>query len=236
MNNTRLKVKKMRMLVFDTETTGLPDFKNPLKYHKFGLKYYGYPQIVQLAWIEYDTVTNELHHENHIIRINEDIPEEIQKIHGITNEKMRAEGENPRRVLKAFNKAIKRNDTYIGHNVDFDIKMVAAACEKHRQPNPFNTQDINERVYCTKLKGKSICNLLTMGKYGHTYVKFPRLFELHQYLFPMSSKVSNYHNALTDVIATFRCAYMMIYDMDICIVNEEVSNLFKKCSWEGFMV
>jgi DNA polymerase-3 subunit epsilon len=225
---------KMRMIVFDTETTGLPDFKNPSKYRRFGLEFYGYPQIVQLAWLEYDNTTHEIHYEDHIINIQSDIPKDVQKIHGITNEIMREKGENPRKVLKQFIEAIERNNTYIAHNAQFDIKMVLAACEKYRIACPFRKEQFLENVYCTKKEGTNICRIMVRSKYGKPYMKWPRLFELHEYLFPSSSEVDNFHNALTDVVCTFRCAFMMINYVDVCRINPTVAELFKRCSWKGF--
>jgi DNA polymerase III epsilon subunit-like protein len=222
------------MIVFDTETTGLPDFKNLSKYNRFGLNYYGYPEIVQLAWLEYDNITHNMHYEDHIIRIHSDIPKDVQKIHGITNEIMREKGENPRQVLKLFIDAIERNEIYVAHNAQFDIKMILAACEKYRMDCPFQKEEILENVYCTKKEGTNKCKIMVRNKNGRLYMKWPRLFELHEYLFPSSSEVENFHNALTDVVCTFRCAYMIINNIDICLINKNVAELFKRCSWKGY--
>ena len=73
----------MRVLVFDTETTGLPGSRiiNPdtLKL---------WPDIVQFSYVIYDTDLSDIvQSSDDIIRVKDEIiiPEESTKIHGITN-------------------------------------------------------------------------------------------------------------------------------------------------------
>ena len=69
----------MKVLVFDTETTGLPEKRNTsiLETEKW-------PYIVQISWVTYDTETESYEMEDHIIDCGVDIPQESVNIHGIS--------------------------------------------------------------------------------------------------------------------------------------------------------
>ena len=74
----------MRVLVFDTETTGLPRTK-----FLDGGNLHLWPYIVQFSYVILDISSNELIRvKDTIVKIpsNITIPEETTKIHGITNE------------------------------------------------------------------------------------------------------------------------------------------------------
>ena len=74
----------MRILIFDTETTGLPKSKT-----LDGENLHLWPYIVQFSYIILDTSLNEIIEvKDNIIKIplNITITEETTKIHGITNE------------------------------------------------------------------------------------------------------------------------------------------------------
>ena len=73
----------MRVLVFDTETTGLPKSKmiNPDSLHLW-------PHIVQFSYLIYDTELNDIMHiSDQIVKVtsNIDITEESIQFNGITN-------------------------------------------------------------------------------------------------------------------------------------------------------
>ena len=53
----------------------------------------------------------------------------------------------------------------------------------------------------------------SMYKPGTTYLKPPKLFELHKHYF--STVPKNLHNSLVDVFVCFRCFYKMMYDVDL---------------------
>lgn len=72
----------MRYLIFDTETTGLPE------YNEKGIK--EYPYVVQLSWVLYNDEIKDIESErDRIILLPEgmEVPEDTVAIHGINTEK-----------------------------------------------------------------------------------------------------------------------------------------------------
>jgi DNA polymerase III epsilon subunit-like protein len=112
----------MRVLVFDTETTGLPSTRiiNPDTLDLW-------PHIVQFSYLIYDTDLNDII-ETHdsIIKVGEHIiiPEDSIQFHGITNEISNLKGVAIENILNKFFKHLQTVDQLVGHNVSFDINMV----------------------------------------------------------------------------------------------------------------
>ena len=112
----------MRVMVFDTETTGLPQTKilNP---DTFDL----WPHIVQFSYILFDLSDNDIvRTKDYIVKLPKSIsiPEESTNIHGITNQMSIKKGEPIERLLKEFFYYLREVDLIIGHNINFDIDMV----------------------------------------------------------------------------------------------------------------
>ena len=90
----------MRILVFDTETTGLPKTKiiNPYTLDKW-------PYVVQMSYIIYDSSLNDIiESKDYIINIPESviITEETSNINGITNQISKEKGIKINEVLNEF--------------------------------------------------------------------------------------------------------------------------------------
>jgi DNA polymerase III epsilon subunit-like protein len=88
----------MRVLVFDTEATGLPKTKiiNPDTLHLW-------PHIVQFSYLIYDTELNDVVVvEDNIVKVGAgiNIPAESTAIHGITNGMSQTEGVSLSHVLQ----------------------------------------------------------------------------------------------------------------------------------------
>jgi len=112
----------MKVLIFDTETTGLPEGKNPSIYET-----QKWPHIIQLSYIVYDSETNDIVTlEDDYISIGNDviIQPESQKIHNISREMLIDKGISIEQALEKFNKFSEMSDLLVGHNVSFDKRMV----------------------------------------------------------------------------------------------------------------
>ena len=112
----------MRVLIFDTETTGLPKTKLLTKEVLHLL-----PFIVQLSYVIFNTVTNRIEViQDHIINIPLDIQisPESTNIHGITKEITLSKGKALKDILFQFIEDYESCDLLVGHNLSFDVNML----------------------------------------------------------------------------------------------------------------
>lgn len=184
----------MIVIVFDTETTGLPQGRNSPPTHSDK-----YPHVVQLSYIVYDTdLDKTLTWEDHIVKLKSsvELPPASVRIHGITRARMKSKGITIKQALDDFNNALRKSDIVVGHNVHFDKNMILA--EAHRNNR---TIDFAEKVeYCTMLNSVNTCRLKKEGK---IHFKYPNLSELYNHLF--GEMPSGVHDSMADIIYTLRC-------------------------------
>ena len=209
----------MKILVFDTETTGLIP-KNPKNLADW-------PHIVQLSclFINLDKL-DEMYVDNYIIKTSVQIPKETSDIHGITNEISKEKGINIRDALLRFVYFLEEADVIVAHNLSFDRKIIEKEFERMDYPNCFNIKEHN--IYDTMKEGKELCNLVRISKRGFKYVKFPKLTELYDLLFKVESdciEYTNAHNAIFDVIMTLRC-YLKMNDIKTKINFDKLYNSY----------
>jgi DNA polymerase III epsilon subunit-like protein len=207
----------MKVLVFDTETTGLPVERNPSIYDT-----QKWPHVIQLSYIVYDSETNELITvEDDYIHIdaNVNITPESQNIHKITKEILDSKGIPIQEALEKFNKFATMSDLLVGHNVSFDKRMVIV--EGIRNKIRMNVHD----TYCTMKNSVEICKIERVGQNGDKYFKYPTLSELYNELFKKAPK--NTHNALIDILLCMRCFAQIELRKDICRINRTIRLLMR---------
>lgn len=224
----------MRVLIFDTETTGLPKSKfiGPDTL-------YMWPHIVQFSYIIYNTETNELEKvSDYIVKMPHDksICGESTKIHGITDE-MSKNGSEIGSVLTSFFEDIKKVDQIAGHNVEFDINMLKIELlrlinseeesydKKTKCKEYLFTITNSKKIFCTMRTSIDFCNIQILDKKGQPYKKFPKLIELHQKLFEETP--TRLHNALNDILVTLRCYMKLSQKQDIMETSVEFEKIFR---------
>jgi hypothetical protein len=223
----------MKFIVYDTETTGLPASKNA-KMTSTEL----WPYIVQLSYLKYDSERNHLQEKDSIIKIPENVimDEKNIAIHGITNEVSQTKGVSLIRVIDDFINDISDVDLLIGHNLEFDLKMMVVELFRiiNESTDEVVKQTYSEKMdklyslnkyYCTMQNSINLCKLPNPNKkYGDQY-KYPRLDELHTHLF--GKKPQKLHNSLNDIMVTFRCFYKLHLDKDICDISSDMDKKIK---------
>jgi DNA polymerase III epsilon subunit-like protein len=213
----------MKFLVFDTETTGLPQSKfiSPSTLNLW-------PHIVQFSYIIYDSSFNDIvESKDYIIKVPENvmIPNESSKIHGITNDISNEKGVDINDVFLEFFKHLKNVDTLIGHNIQFDINMIKIELLRIINSDSYSPNQIKlhknnfhyilnyQNITCTLKDSITFCNIQLMDKSGNPFLKYPKLVELHEKLF---NKIpNNLHNSFNDILVTLRCFMKLKHDIDL---------------------
>ena len=226
----------MKVLIFDTETTGLP--KTKIMCEEYLEKW---PHIVQFSFIIFDTIKNGITlSKDFIIQIDDniEIPQESINIHGVTNQISKEKGVNIEYVLKEFFYYLREVDQLIGHNVYFDINMLKIELLRiiHKKKYPqhhisaykFDLHFLTnyENIYCTLQESIDLCNIKAIDKFGKEYIKYPKLSELHYSLFGVVPK--NLHNSLIDILITLRCYIKMEFNKDLLLICNEFSEITEK--------
>jgi DNA polymerase III epsilon subunit-like protein len=213
----------MKVIVFDTETSGLPSATN-------------IPTIVQFSYVKFDMTSGQIEKEvDHIIKQPSGfiVPQESINIHRITNEMCSEQGVDILGVLNQFLEDSDDCHRIIGHNVSFDMDRIASVYNKMTHSrHPVEVRKVYERklkylsnkmvpkLYCTMQRSIDFCNIVKINVKGRSYKKFPKLIELYEKLF--NDKPTGLHNSLVDVYACLRCYLALVnngtpttYDLEI---------------------
>ena len=211
----------MRVLTFDTETTGLPKRYNGSIHDSDN-----WPHIVQLSILLYDLDAQEtIAVHDFIIKLPESVvmTQENTDIHGITNEMSSQKGVNIKEALLCMSACLDDARVLVAHNLEFDANMIAVECNRVGYPNILRIKSFVE--YCTMLHGMKLCNLKMISrKTNREIVKFPKLIELHQKLF--NEVPNNLHNSLVDVFVCFRCYHKLTQVHDVVVVDRDFGRQF----------
>ena len=181
-------------LFFDTETTGLP-----VDYNAPSSNLSNWPRMVQLSWIITDGSGKELRTGDYIIKPKGfTIPLTASSLNGITTERANKDGFDLEIVLSLFLADLNLSKVIVGHNIDFDKKIVGAELIRTGK------EDIiaSKKSICTMKESVSFCKL--PGRYGF---KYPTLQDLHFKLFGCS--FDGAHDSANDVSATVKCFWKM---------------------------
>ena len=125
------------IIVFDTETTGLPirtqygGFYKPSNIIK-----YSTCRLIELGYYIYSHDGNEIGHKNFIVKPSNFIINN-HDIHGITHTYAFENGTNLETILFEFLADLRDANTIIGHNITFDINTVLSECYRHTNISPY---------------------------------------------------------------------------------------------------
>lgn len=122
----------MKLLILDTETTGLPKNRNSSIYSTDE-----WPNVIQISYIVIDTrlqdedkyiITDKV---NTYIKITFPIPQDSIAIHGITDDILNTKGVDIIYALNILNNTINECDLIIGHNISFDKQLLIVENIRH---------------------------------------------------------------------------------------------------------
>lgn len=183
----------MRTLTFDTETTGLPLWREPDTHE-------GQPFCLELGWIyspsgEYNAPASRGHlYINHKAEIT--LTPEAAAVNGLTVEFPRDAGVGPNIVLVLFMQLLAQAEVVIGHNVDFDKRIMRIMAARADKLDLYDSLWQGKAMRCTKQMGRSF---LGLGRW--------HLSDLHAHFYGHPHKGA--HGALADTEATWACHHAM---------------------------
>lgn len=271
----------VKILVFDTETTGLDPVSLDLKERRISYAtkenfnkglvtgpienaYNGFweqiipawPYITQLSYILYNTdepngakIFNKYIQlpENVIISAESSAITHIYRSHADALNK----GINPDTpglifldqtpvtniflAIEEFMRDFSTADVVVGHNVEFDKKMILAELKRLNQVEEFGAILLSDDFVCTMMKTINVCKKKVPGK---EYFKFPRLSEAYETLFGYPPTGDALHNAIIDVVVCLRVFCKLgsqvrgqTIDFDVCGgENREITELINSIS------
>tara|TARA_B110000261_G_C12995111_1_gene321911 strand:- start:228 stop:920 length:693 start_codon:yes stop_codon:yes gene_type:complete len=228
----------MRVLVFDTETTGLPVSPSAQKIKNLFENQTAYwPYIIQISYVVVDIDDTKsvslLKKVDHILKIPEDatLSPESFNLHGISKEQSLSEGLDCKDVLKEFMNQLSSVDRVIGHNIRFDLDMVKVSLMRLSNESTFYKNYLSELknlqsknvFYCTQSKMTSYCNITARRPDGTEYIKWPKLAELYVIMFKEPPPL-HLHNSLIDTIVCLRCYAFHEHAIDV-YTNEQIRDI-----------
>lgn len=188
-------------LVYDTETTGLPLFKEPSEHP-------GQPHLVQLGAALIDLDTRVIQSTLDVIIRPEGwtIPEEVSKVHGITTERALEVGVPEGEALGMLLAMHDRAQLRIAHNEQFDARIIRIACMRIYPTHQGEICIADEwkagPAKCTQLISTPILKLPPtekMKRAGFLKHKSANLGEAYEFF--TGKKLDGAHSAMVDVRA-----------------------------------
>ncbi|CAO3404261.1 3'-5' exonuclease [Azospirillum palustre] len=182
------------LLFYDTETTGLPDFKAPSDAaHQ--------PHITQIAALLTDEAGNKLASLDLLVRPDGwTIPPDLQELTGITMERAEAGGVPELVALSAFEALWRRASLRIAHNESFDARILRIGFKRFA-----GICDLEEwkggPAACTQVLSTPILKLPPTEKMkaaGRNHHKSANLREAYEFF--TGKPLSGAHNAMIDVM------------------------------------
>lgn len=179
----------MLVFAYDTETTGIPDWKIPSDDPS-------QPHLVQLAGILADTESRKIVSSLDLI-IRPDgweIPDEVAAIHGITTEKALEVGVPESLALDLFMQ-LWGGHLRVAHNRTFDQRIIRIVAKRYSDKQMIERWADKDSHECTMLGSKA-----PMG-----VTKWPKLMDAYQHF--TGNPLENAHSALADATACLEVYY-----------------------------
>lgn len=177
--------ESMKVIVFDTETTGLDEYDN---------------YILSLSWQVLDNHLKTIDEQTRYFEnpLSERKCLEAIDINGLTNERLRELGTTDKReALLEFKEAVESCGLAVAHNANFDYIFMCSEYQRLDIDNSF-LQKLD--WFDTMTEMTNFCEI----DGGPRRYKWPRLSELAEHL-DIDTKDINYHQSSSDVEVTVRC-------------------------------
>lgn len=195
----------MKILFFDTETTGLPNYNERARHPS-------QPHIVELSAMLYDG--EEKFSEYTAISKPDGwaISPDMTAIHGISHAQACRDGIPEKVIAETVFKMIREADVISAHNLMFDKFIVRCALRRHEIMTDADDESWKaKRGICTMREMMPHCKI--MGPRGN--YKYPKLIEAYRHAF--GGAFDGAHSALADCLAASRLFFWLKNGGHICL-------------------
>ena len=185
------------LLVYDVETSGLPDWTMPSNHP-------AQPHIIQIGAILADDNGKEIERINIFIKPDGwTLPPEITKLTGITQEMLVEKGIPIKDAVETFIALWRKCTKTVAHNDNFDRRLFRIEMARLYGRVPLLDEWKNAPAFCTMRSSTDIVKCPPTKKMidaGRTGYKSPKLIEAYEHFFKRKPEVS--HDAMADVEST----------------------------------
>jgi DNA polymerase-3 subunit epsilon len=204
-----------KITFYDTETTGLPEWKIPSGDEK-------QPHLVSLTAIQCDADTEKIIQRIDLIVKSEgwESQEKAFDAHGITKEHSIEVG-LPEPLATRMLLELCRDSIRVSHNRTFDQRMIRIALKRYFDDIAIDQWAEKEDHKCTMLMAKPIMELPPYGRYGW---KNPNLAEAYKFF--TGKELQNAHSSSADTEAC----------MEIYFAMQKYEKPEKKCNHKNWDV
>jgi DNA polymerase III epsilon subunit-like protein len=204
----------MKVLIWDTETTGLPNKKLPIEEQ---------PYIVQFAWILIDINDNwdyeEIKRVDWLIKPPINIPYETSLIHNIYDCDV-SSCDNFAGFANWISKIINTADIVAWHNISFDETIIRIEFDRLKAKwLPYDY--CPKQVICTMKSSVNYCKLPKDNWVGYKYPKLQELLKKTTWEY-----FSWAHNAIIDCENTVKAFSILVREWVIKLKEKELLSLF----------
>lgn len=194
------------ILFFDTETTGIRDWKNPTFL----------PRVVQIGALLTDNEGKTLAELNVLLYPEgfDTVPEVAANVHGFSFEMISKTGINRELGLETFFEIMDKADIIVAHNIEYDLDLLNIEIDYAREhaenqfvPEAWAEVLNSKQAFCTMLNSRDLLKLPLSAAQASFFkdkgidqqYKNPRLSEAYQHYF--GKTFDNAHDAMADVRA-----------------------------------
>lgn len=202
----------MKIFVFDTETTGFIDKKNP--------DLDAQPYIIQFAGIMWELVDGkwtELERVNELVKPPILIPYASSQVHHLYDIDV-ADKKDFATQAESFLRYINEADAIVGHNIEYDESMFRLEMKRLDGEYLYKPR----QSVCTMYGSRDFCKL-PKKMLGSPWFKLPKLWELYKTLFDEYFVWA--HDAMVDVEATVKCFVELVKKEVIVLEKKETATM-----------
>lgn len=197
--------KAERFGIYDTETTGLPDWKQPSEAEH-------QPHLTDLCYLLFSKEGELIESMDALIRPDGwVIPQEVEELTGLSTDFLTINGIPEREALALFGRINKKADVRVAHNAQFDERIMRIAISR------YFGKDVADRfkekpLYCTANSTKNIVKCpptekMLKSRFKNTF-KTPNMQEALSFFCP-GEVIGQAHRARPDAQACAKVFFAM---------------------------